>query len=123
MAFNRSNFDPIPSSKGLATRATYETTDNLSVVEGAGYFNPIVDNLRSPFHIMVFAGDGQAQYFGTHTGTVVSLGGDEEIRKIPNYTVTMGSSSVDPAAHAGTDDWLEVKVGGTSFFAPLYASS
>ena len=74
MAFDRSDFDPIPSSKGLANQAVYETTDNLATVGGAGYFNEIADNLRSTFEILIFASDGAVRRVGTSTSTVVTLG-------------------------------------------------
>lgn len=43
-----------------------------------------------------------------------------EVHGLLNFTGTLAASTVDPSTHVGTDDWLEVEIGGTSFFAPLY---
>ena len=43
-----------------------------------------------------------------------------EVKGLLNFSGTLGASSVDPSTHVGVDDWLEVEIGGTSFFAPLY---
>lgn len=74
MAFTRKTFDPLPSTKGLANQAMYETlTDNTATVEGAGYFNEVADNLRANFVITVVSSDQTNIYAGTSIAGVVAL--------------------------------------------------
>lgn len=42
---------------------------------------------------------------------------------IINFQGTMGSSSVDPSAHSGVDDWVEVKIAGTTHYLPAYLAT
>lgn len=75
MAFTRATFDPQPSTKGIANSAVYETADIIAVVEGAGYFNAIADNLQPNAFIKCVMGDGVKEYFCTtvHSTGVVTI--------------------------------------------------
>ena len=48
MAFDRNDFDPNGSgSKGAQKIATYQTDDDISTVESAGYFDAVSSEMRT----------------------------------------------------------------------------
>lgn len=47
--------------------------------------------------------------------------GDIKVQGVTDYTATMGNSTKDPTADAPSD-WVEIKIGGSSFYLPAYTA-
>jgi hypothetical protein len=65
MAFNAANLsgvDYLNSDQGAALILDYSTGDNVSTVEGAGYFNSGLDSFRRGDVLRVTANDGKGLY-------------------------------------------------------------
>lgn len=66
MAFNASNLVPVVRLCGDQQEPRvidYSTADNISTVEGSGYFNGGLNKLRRTDLVRVTAGDGKGLYY------------------------------------------------------------
>lgn len=66
MAFNAANLSPVThlgGDQGEPRVLDYSTADNISVVEGSGYFNGGLDKLRRIDVVRVTGGDGKGLYY------------------------------------------------------------
>lgn len=91
----------------VAARLSYEIySAQHGTGEGAGIVRPIYIYTKGNIDQMVFQNDG-----------------DVEIGAGPlDFTLTMANSAKDPTTDAPAD-WVEVKIGGTTYYIPAYAAS
>ena len=89
---------------------SYTDEDNLEV--GAMTWNETDDELQI---------GALARGTGTERG-VRLIGASLAIDPIVNFTATMGNSTLDPTTDAPAD-WVEIEIGGTTYYVPAYAAS
>ena len=74
MAFTNADFDAAGTGMGKAPKqGSYRTADNIAVVEGAGYFNAVVDALQDGDVLYCAMGDGNKFYVISISASVVTL--------------------------------------------------
>ena len=85
--------------------------------------NGTVDGVMGSTGGVLSVGTTSGAAFGLLRNNTVEV--QLEGNSVINYTTgtAMGTSSVDPATHTGTDDWLQIQIEGTNYYIPVYAAS